>query len=418
MRPHIGLLLLLPVISHCHTAVAQEKQSLPPGYYIVVAAYGQSNEWYAAQYTDALQKDGHPAAYGFNSPSNLFLVYNGFYPELRAALTEMARLRRETRFKDAWVRVVPGDIRPGAANSPTEVSRSTDAAVLPESSTVQSETVVKDENDRREAGEAAVTTPEAITDTVVVTDNPEIVQHKQMTLGNTEVFLSLYNATNNRIVDGNIQVVDTDRAKLLTRVKGNEYLILPDPRSRSGQITLISEVFGYRRIQHEINYPIPLADTVKPHIELMGTTVVVNFDLVRYHKGDVATLYNVYFFNDASVMMPESRYELNSLLQLMQERPTYRIRLHGHTNGNYHGRILQAGQSGDFFSLDGAKSGVGSAKELSRLRGEAIKKYLVSHGISSDRIEVKEWGGRRPLFDRNGANAKKNVRVEVEILGE
>ena len=140
-----------------------------------------------------------------------------------------------------------------------------------------------------------------------------------MTLGNTEVFLSLFNARNNRIVEGDVEVVDTERAKLITKVKGNEYLNLPDPKSKSGQLTLICDVFGYRKIQQEINYPLPLADTVKEFVDLMGTTLVVNFDLVRYHKGDLATLFNVYFYNDASVMLPESKYELNSLLQLLQE---------------------------------------------------------------------------------------------------
>lgn len=239
-----------------------------------------------------------------------------------------------------------------------------------------------------------------------------------MTLGNTEVFLSLYNARNNRIVNGEVQVIDTDRSRLITNVKGNEYLVLPDPKSKSGQLTLVCESFGYRKIQQEINYPLPLADTVKNYIELMGTTLVIDFDLVRYHKGDIATLYNVYFYNDAALMLPESTYELNSLLQLMEENPKYKIRLHGHTNGNYHGRILSAGPEKKFFSLDGAHESTGSAKDLSYKRAEVIKDYLVSKGIDPMRMEIKAWGGKRPIYDKNSVNAKKNVRVEVEMLDE
>jgi hypothetical protein len=181
-----------------------------------------------------------------------------------------------------------------------------------------------------------------------------------MTLGNTEVFLSLFDARNHRIVSGDVNVIDTERSKSLTKVKGNEYLLLPDPKSKSGQLTLICEAFGYRKVQQEINYPLPLADTIKPFIDLMGTTIVINFDLVRYHKGDIATLYNVYFYNDAALMLPESKFELNSLLTMLQENPNYRIRLHGHTNGNYHGRIMTAGPDNNLFSLDGAKNSTGS----------------------------------------------------------
>src|SRR6185436_17508415 len=115
---------------------------------------------------------------------------------------------------------------------------------------------------------------------------------------------------------------------------------------------------------------------------------------------------------------PESKYELNSLLVMMQENPKYKITLHGHSNGNYHGKILTVGEEQDFFSLKGAKESIGSAKELSGQRAEVIKAFLVSNGIAADRIAVKAWGGKRPIYDKHSANARKNVRVEVEINEE
>jgi hypothetical protein len=93
-------------------------------------------------------------------------------------------------------------------------------------------------------------------DEIEVTDNAPIKQYEVMTLGNTEVFLSLYNARNNRIVEGTVDVVDTERSRLITHVKEMNTLLLPDPKSKSGQLTLICESFGYRKIQQEINYPV------------------------------------------------------------------------------------------------------------------------------------------------------------------
>jgi outer membrane protein OmpA-like peptidoglycan-associated protein len=239
-----------------------------------------------------------------------------------------------------------------------------------------------------------------------------------MTLANTEVFLSLYNARNNRIIDGDVQVIDTERSRQMTKVKGNEYLKLPDPKSKSGQLTLLCEVFGYRKLQEEINYPLPLADTVKPYVELWGTTLVITFDLIRYQVGDIAVLYNVFFYKDAAIMMPESKYELNNLLDMMKENPKYRIALHGHTNGNYHGKIISMGPSKDFFSLTGGTESLGTAKDLSEKRAEVIKEYLMQNGIDGSRIEVRSWGGKKPLYDKESVNAGKNVRVEVELLNE
>jgi hypothetical protein len=38
--------------------------------------------------------------------------------------------------------------------------------------------------------------------------------------------------------------------------------------------------------------------------------------------------------------------------------------------------------------------------------------------VAGDRIEIKAWGGGRMIHDKNSVNAKKNVRVDVEILEE
>lgn len=391
---------------------AQSGEELPAGYYVTVAAYSKAREDYAQKFTAKLKDKGLAARYGFNTSKNLYFVYLSYFTSLKASLIEMQKVRDQGEFTDAWVRVVTGDIPREDVVSIRETGKEEQNAEKVEEQAKESEqgpVLVIPEKP------AAEEKPE---DEIEVTDNPPIVQHDPMTLGNTEVFLSLFNAANNRIVDGEVQVIDTERSRLLTTVKGNEYLILPDPKSKSGQLTLIGEVFGYRKLQLEINYPLPLADTVKSYVELMGTTLAVLFDMVRYHKGDKATLYHVYFFNDAAIMLPESKYELNSLLEMMKENENYRIRLHGHTNGNYHGKILGLGPEKNFFSMEGATQSIGSAKDLSFKRAETIKEYLVANGVSPERVEIKAWGGKRPLYDKHSANAKKNVRVEVEILQE
>ena len=72
--------------------------------------------------------------------------------------------------------------------------------------------------------------------------------------------------------------------------------------------------------------------------------------------------------------------------------------------------------SKNFFSLNDTKDGFGSAKELSEQRADAIRKYLLTNGVDQSRIEIKAWGGKRAIHDKNSARAQENVRVEVEIL--
>jgi len=115
-------------------------------------------------------------------------------------------------------------------------------------------------------------------------------------------------------------------------------------------------------------------------------------------------------------MRPESRYEVNSLVGMMKENQKYRIRIHGHTNGKASGKIIRMGDPKNFFSLVDTKEGYGSAKKLSEERARIIHDYLISEGIEAKRLQVKAWGGKRPVIDKSHAQAHTNVRVEIEIL--
>lgn len=397
-------------------AMAQGSKELAAGYYTVVAAYDNSREDFAKRYTQALVDKGLKAEYGFNSSRDLFYVYLQAHDNLRTALRSMYEVRGNSEFSDAWIRVVPGVIgQPGESERPVTV----DTAPAEESPVIEEKSVAPAVKKEEPVVVVAVEKPAAAAEEAPVEEEEKIIQEYPMTLGNSEIFLSLFNASNNRIIDGEVMVIDTDRGRLLKTVKGNEYLSLPDPKNESGKITLICDVFGYRKLQYDINFRNPEKDTALAYVDMMGFSFIVSFDMVRYRKGDIQTLSHVYFFNDAAVMLPESRYEVNQLQQMMTENPKMKILLHGHTNGHYHGKIIKMGPEKSFFAIGkDAISTVGSAKDLSYERAEVIKEYLVANKISADRIEVKGWGGKKPLFDKHSANARKNVRVEVEVISE
>ena len=115
-------------------------------------------------------------------------------------------------------------------------------------------------------------------------------------------------------------------------------------------------------------------------------------------------------------MRPESRYEVQSLVDMLKENPKYKIKIHGHTNGNASGKIIAAKEGGDLFSLNDTNDGYGSAKKLSEARARIIEQYLLREGITPSRMQVKAWGGKRPIYEKNSNQAQSNVRVEIEIL--
>ena len=398
---------------------------LDPGYYIVVAAYRLGQDSYAENYIKRINNNEISAKYGADLGRKYLYVYLDYFTDYDQSIKEMLAARKKAGFEQAWVRIMKGEMtgkvnlvqqekqeskpsepQTAAAATPTTPPPATngeaddeDDVVVEEETKMEETAAPKEEEQIKEPEKEPVTEPTV--------------------LGESSVFLSLYNATNNAQVEGEVEVVDTERARLISKVKGNENLNLPDPKSSSGRLTLLANVFGYRPLQHEVNYVQIPGDTMLHYVEWAGNHYIVKFDLVRYHKGDINTLFNVYFYNDAAIMLPESRYQLNNLLAMMKENPNYRIMLHGHTNGNSRGRIITMGPSKSFFALaDDVKEGSGSAKDLSRERANTIKEWLVAQGINADRIETKGWGGGRMLHDKHSVNAKKNVRVDVEILAE
>lgn len=400
------LLVLFVLLLLAHAGFAQAP--LSKGYYVVVAAYKNTREAYASKYTDGLKAKGYDAQYGLSKSRKLYLVYVHFNDDRSESLTEMKSERKKGDFPDAWVRVVKdGQPQPEVAkaetNTPATQANSQPAVASPPSAPatpveppVVQETVVVAEPEKP-----------------VVASEPETPKEK---FQGTWAYLNLNYSTKNEQVSGEVQLIDTDRSRLIEKVRGNQVVVLPDPKSKSDQLTLVADVFGYRKVQHQIKYPLTLADTTQEFVSVGDSALMITFDLIRYHRGDIQTLYNVYFYNDAVIMLPESKYELNSLVQMMQENPKYRIKLHGHSNGNSDGKILALGPNKNFFDMEGTVQTQGSAKELSGQRAEVIKEYLVTNGIAADRIEVKAWGGKKPLFDKHSVNATKNVRVEVEIL--
>jgi outer membrane protein OmpA-like peptidoglycan-associated protein len=399
----LNLLMFVGVLLSTTVVAQQTTNNLSKGYYLVVAAFSPHHEDYAIRLSNGLNKDGLHTKYGFEATRKYWYVYLDQYSDKEKCKAEVLKARESGKFAEAWVHSIQDP-----QETVTEVKSS---------QIVVAEEKPAEEKPKEEVKKEEVKPVVPNVETEVVPNPPAKPVYVPQTLKNTQVFLSLFNSTNNEVVEGDVEVVNSETAKLISRVKGNTYLSLPNPNTESGQLTLISNTFGFKKQQLEISYKNTEADTVKPYISLVGNFYMVNFALVRMTKGDMSTLYNVYFFNDAAVMLPESKYQLNSLLELMKANDKMKIKLHGHTNGSGGGKIIYMGPSKNFFAMTkDVKNGSGSAKELSEARAETIKEWLLAQGIAEDRIEVKGWGGGKMVYDKNSAYARKNIRVDVEVV--
>lgn len=407
MRGQVIALILIGALSLSFTESTPKGEYLQKGHYIVVAAYRIGQEKYMENYVAQLNNKGLHSKYGYDAGRKFYYVYLDFYADFDESIEQMLKTRKEGGFDQAWVRVMKENVNvpsEAAALKPKETQTNTDS---------NTSVLTVSEPKPVEPNEAVVEEKQPEVEKPNIETKPKgITPFKEAT-----VIFYLFNPTNSQPIEGDVEIVDSDVSRLIKKVKAHEAIPMVDLKNKTGKVTLIGSAFGFRKVQHDFSLSEIKPDNLPEYIEWKEDKYIVQFDLSRLHRGDIETLYNVYFFNDAAVMLPESKYELNRLLEFMNSNERYKIMLHGHTNGNARGKIVTMGPSKNFFELaQDVVDGSGSAKELSEARAQVIKDWLVSNGIAANRISIKAWGGNRMLHDKNSNNARRNVRVEVEVL--
>jgi outer membrane protein OmpA-like peptidoglycan-associated protein len=399
MQHLLLLLFFCPLI-----LVAQEKPQTDQSLYVVIGAFGVPRN--AIEFTENANKQGYAAQFEMNPKRKLFYVYVLNTEDRKAAISECIRLQKQSPYSDTW-------LYSGLLGENPQVVKINEAE-RKEAIEQLAITEVLNPSPKEGMEEKLNTEENKVAESEVM---PQIKSEPVIKDPDTKSFLFRITA----LVEGDtlasdVDVYDADvvnRNRKSATYRGNDAVNVK-PINKSGNMLLECEVFGYRKVQLPINYNTP---EKTDGISLEGNQIIVPFELVRLQKGDKAIMFNVYFYKDAAIMRPESRYEVGSLLEMMKENPKYKIRIHGHTNGNSAGKIVSMGDSKNFFMLTrDNKDGHGSAQKLSEERAMLIRQYLVENGIDANRMEVKAWGGKKPIYEVDHPAAQANVRVEIEIL--
>jgi len=375
---------------HSYPTFAAELTPIANGYHIVVATYSDRQEKDARLYSESLNKRGLTSGYGYEKGKNFIYVFLqtfdfGHFSDAVKAMTEA---RKKPEFATAWV-VKTKDGREIKEGDPVE----------------------------DEVNESDPTPKEPVIVTEYIENPPMKAVTRPQHLGNTPVFMSVFRDRDGKLLNAEIKVYDAEKSKQLTTVKSNSYMNLPDPRTKSGRLSLIASAFGYKDSKLEIGYYTTEQDTVQQNVTLFGSYFQLIFPMEKMVKGQEFTLSKVSFFNDAAIMIPSSSDQLQTLLETLEDNPATRIRLNGYTNSNGRGKIIYVGPSKNFFALTSDRiEKTGAAKELSAARAQVIKDWLVAQGVSENRIEVVGWGGVKQIYDKDGPNARKNARVELEVI--
>ncbi len=361
-------------------SISQSQPSSDNYFYVVIGAF--ANPRNANEFTESAKKKHLDARSTFVASRKLNYVYILEVPEKDKAISMAMKLQSESKYSDTWV----------------YAGLLTDHPVA-----------VKFEK------KEIVETPKVNEDSVKQEPKETITEPIKPLDGSKPFVFKIHSIDNGKEVLGDIDVYDADiiKGRKVVSYRGND-VVNVKPVNKSGNMLVVCDLFGYRKVQLPVNFNNP---KIEDAISLDGGNIAVNIELVRLKKGEKVTMYNVYFFNHAAIMRPESRYEVNELLDMLKEKPTSKIRIHGHSNGNASGKLITLGNSKDFFSLSKDNNeDNGSALKLSEERARIIQSYLVSQGIDVNRMDLKAWGGKKPIYDEDHSLAQANVRVEIEIL--
>jgi len=156
------------------------------------------------------------------------------------------------------------------------------------------------------------------------------------------------------------------------------------------EYSLSVEADGYVFQNVEIMVP---ASTTEPQ------SISRTINLRRLTAGTRSVLRNIYFEFDKATFKQESYNELNKLENMMSQNPGMEIEISGHTDNI------------------GSKS---YNKQLSQLRANAVKEYLVNKGIDARRVKAVGYGEERPLAsnDDEKEGRELNRRVEFQVITE
>lgn len=119
---------------------------------------------------------------------------------------------------------------------------------------------------------------------------------------------------------------------------------------------------------------------------------------IKFDPPKIFTLENVFFDTGKSSLRAESYKALNDLVEVLKLKPTMLIEIGGHTDN------------------------IGSPEanlKLSFNRANAVKNYLVGHGIAGERVSVQGYGDTQPVgSNETNEGRQQNRRTVVQIIKE
>jgi outer membrane protein OmpA-like peptidoglycan-associated protein/tetratricopeptide (TPR) repeat protein len=220
----------------------------------------------------------------------------------------------------------------------------------------------------------------------------EVSMEKFETIHTTKLTLvkgQITDALSGKPLLARINLVDNETGELIATFESNSAsgkYIVSLPSGKNYGISVQAEDYLF----HSENFDI--SDTAEYR------EVVKNIQLKRVEVGNEIALHNIFFDYKKSDLTKESIAELNNLVKLLNQYPTLKIEISGHTDN------------------------VGDAEynqKLSVARAKAVVDYLIGKGISASRLSYVGFGFSKPVASNDTEEGRKlNRRSEFKIISK
>lgn len=200
----------------------------------------------------------------------------------------------------------------------------------------------------------------------------------------------VYDAENKNPLEASFQLIDLATGKTIVEALSNpgngEFLVcLPANKNYALNVSKNGYLFYSENFSLKDG-----ATNLQPLIKDVPLSLI--------KEGEKVILKNVFFETAKYDLKDESKIELDKLVIFLQKNPTVKIEISGHTDNQ-----------GD------KKSNI----TLSENRSKSVTNYLISKGISADRLTSKGYGDSVPVADNSTPEGRSlNRRTEFKIVSK
>lgn len=190
-------------------------------------------------------------------------------------------------------------------------------------------------------------------------------------------------------LEATVEIIDNLKNEVIASFTSNsstgKYLVsLPAGRNYGIAVKKDNYLF------HSENFDIPKTAAYQE--------VVKDVALKNIAVGSKIILKNIFFDFDKATLRPESSNELERLTKLLNDVPTLKIEISGHTDS----------KGADAYN-----------KTLSNNRAKAVVDYLISKGIAADRLTSVGYGEEQPIDSNDTEEGRQmNRRTEFKIISK